>query len=1256
MSETAEKIDRISDAGIFETLAIQVLRELDKDCEAILHLGLNPVGKPVPGPTDGFGRVAGSIPSKYAIAAFTTIRSDKLEQKWLGISRVARNSKSKARKKRKVKAKGGSSESGDLIKAFNDIRSIRAVEPDAHFVVYLCTNRILDSKLMKKVWAFAAGRKQVEVRFLDQSRLRDFLDSTPEGQWLRREHLGVGVEQVSASLLRTASRASFQEYSASILAPTSQTIVTEQARRALKALENRSLSLQLLVGPSGIGKSVVGSQLHRSIIDAGRFAFWIPAEIVERSTTLGEALDAVLRSIYPTLMVGAGSRSIQIASEAAPLFVVIDDINRLAAPENALRKILGWAQPQDSTSEKASPIAAQQIVCPVWDSYWGSIPGGDTRSWVGIQAMRPFVRHESLDVLRAGLTGPVHFHAAELEQFADALKDDPILLGLFIETLTLNTDRSPAAIAADVLRSWTEAAMAELSRETHEPATSYARALEKLAAEMVVRKRLYPTVAEFRSWFGDNDETVRLLLLLAEAGHICHIGRRYPTPTFEFRHDRILEFFIAGAFARMLEDNGQDNPAAWDPFFTLFVGQAIGRRVFADGVLDQLLAHNANALIASLPYVDDGDPKYAASVKQRVRVWLMNKSSAPLQEWYHGLAILREISSKAVLEVTDGIHGGPILFEGRLRNGDAAAGAYVLASRFWPSIQAPWMEAIIAQATLRHKPKMLSELQDLLGSPDSSDATRCGALVLAGYIGNAQMIGAIGKCWATSKDKQKMVLPALWAALRCADARPEDSIGMMLPVVLELQDDPTGQTYSRQHSVLQDIGWSSRHGFTEVALKYLLDLGQTEEYLRVVVAILSEIPSATTVSFTVRRIAEWSNQAKQGGGFSPFAMSWPDQWRRWRAQGRIPDPCIDELRKMWEKQSEPEWVREYALRVWNSAAGDLDVLRSVSADDVLYESAIWYRMLKGDRGVTQDVISMLAVKPWWIEQIPKIWSEQLEAVLKAHLERHIAALPTSLWSNEDYSLAHVIRDIPAAGGENLLAEYWEKLRARPLFVQAALYVSTDRTRKLAAGALEDADKNTFEHIGSFFGFMTSGLVDRLSMKHLESLRPYFRLMDDMTIAEIVDFCGKHGLLTWARTYVLPECERRRGQYSLDGDQQRPGYIESYISQWMPSKENIFAQLDQMKGEDQHLVFRLELLSKAFLERGDSIDSFCDITREWFSVEPSIARLPVLATVIQYWGRRSDLPFLDSAYESVGDASFRPVFGDVRFMVERRSLS
>src|SRR5205807_2451486 len=60
---------------------------------------------------------------------------------------------------------------GDLIKAAGEAAGIRANHPAAKFIVYLCTNRRLDTDLMRPVYD-KAGRLGVEVRFLDQSRLR----------------------------------------------------------------------------------------------------------------------------------------------------------------------------------------------------------------------------------------------------------------------------------------------------------------------------------------------------------------------------------------------------------------------------------------------------------------------------------------------------------------------------------------------------------------------------------------------------------------------------------------------------------------------------------------------------------------------------------------------------------------------------------------------------------------------------------------------------------------------------------------------------------------------------------------------------------------------------------------------------------------------------------------------------------------------------------------------------------------------------
>lgn len=1256
MSITAEKIERISDAGVFETLGIRVLREIDEDCRAIIHTGLNVAGKPIPDPVDGFGRVPGSGPSKYMSAAFTTTSIAELEQKWLSDGRpVSKSRRGVKAKSGKRKPKHSPKELGDLVKAARNAADIRAVEPDAHFIVYLCTNRCPKTALLKKVY-IAAAQLKLEVRFLDQTRARDFLDK-PEGQWLRREHLSIAVEQLSASLLKAASEASVAEYEKSLLMPGDRLVSTEQSKRVLSALQNRSSSLYFLVGPSGIGKSVIGAFVQRDSIEGGRFALWIPGEVVDRSTSLSDALNSVLHSLYPTLAADAGLQALKIAAGGTPLMLIVDDINRLPAPQNALIKLLRWARPHESARGTSSLLPPLQIVCPVWDSLWASFRQIESQSWIEIQPLQAFLRSESLEILRAGIVGSGKLHETELDGLASELKDDPILLTLFIDAFRRTPTATPSSIAGDVLNCWVRGIAGELSAKTNESATEYLLALEHLAAQMVIRRSLYPALADVRSWFSSNSHSVRLLLLLADAGHLCRITNRDNTPAFEFRHDRILGFFIANALAGMLGNPGSIDSAVWDPFFTFFLGEGIARRTLADATLDEVLAHNPNALIAALRYLDAADGNYFGGVTERIRAWLAGRSSASPHVWHYGISLLRDTTGSAVLTVTDGLKDGPVLLEARLRNGDVRAGASVLASRFWPSSGAAWMEAIIAQAVMRHGSRMMLALQALLGSASLSDGLRSGALVLAGYIGSGQLITGVRKCWELSRSKKDLVLPALWAVLRCAETDAGEHLETIMPSLFEIEHDPTGQTYSRRQSVLQSLGWSARHGFAKPALEHLVVLGKTEQYRGIVMGILSEIPDATAVRFVVRELAQWQNDARQAGSISPFAIAYSDRWKDWRAQGRISDACAAALRKMWEDATEAEWVREYALRIWNIAARDLGTLRSIARHDVLYKSALYDRMVLGDRSVIPDIVPELQAKPWWLEQIHKIWSDELEAIVRQRLDDHLSHPPATTWSNEDVHLAHVLRDIPVPVSEKLLVDYWEKLRARPLFVQAALYLSTDKTRALASTALQDADKELLKFIDGFFGFMSLGLSDRLSLQHLESLRPYLALMDHMAIGDLIDFCGRHSYLAWAETYLLPEYERRRSESAGVEGSRETAIIEHYVVRWMPSKSQLFAQLDDLAAKELGTaIFLLQHLSEDFSARGATLESLCTTAREWFGRNPIAERLPLFAAVIQYWGTRPNLVPLGAAYHSMGDPLISPTYRDVQFTVERRSLS
>jgi hypothetical protein len=198
---TAEKIEGMTDAGQYEILATRVLRELDPDCLAVVHSGVNAQGKTIANPIDAFCLVPGSSPPRYVMAGFTLTATSDLDRKWLFDHTMYKPSR---------KRKGplpSEADDGDLIKAGLEAAAIRARHPDAKFVVWLCTNRRLATNLQRPVYDKAA-ELGVEVKFLEQSRLRDFLDVKPEGQWLRQEHLGIQADQMSEPLLRHLSRES----------------------------------------------------------------------------------------------------------------------------------------------------------------------------------------------------------------------------------------------------------------------------------------------------------------------------------------------------------------------------------------------------------------------------------------------------------------------------------------------------------------------------------------------------------------------------------------------------------------------------------------------------------------------------------------------------------------------------------------------------------------------------------------------------------------------------------------------------------------------------------------------------------------------------------------------------------------------------------------------------------------------------------------------------------------------------------------
>ena len=702
---------------MFEILAVRALREIDDDCRAIVHLGTNASGKTIRGPIDGFVRVPNSFPAKYVITAFTITAASSLQSKWLndGIPKPKISKTKRGKKPKKTAAKRSKKpEIGDLIKAADNAASIRDTDPAAQFVIYLCTNQRPDGNLM--TLAYAKGKElNVEVRFLEQSGLRDFLDGQPYGQWLRREYLGTPIDQISRQLLEEAAVINQREYAAFCLLVSNEHLIpTERAHHAYSALHDRSVSTHLLLGVSGVGKSVLALDLQKRVLEAHGLAFWIPQEVAERSLSAADALETVLRSSYPSLETGSGKKAVHVASSLGPLVLIVDDINRTSAPTNSLSKILRWGTPT-SSDDKSPALPVFQIVCPLWPSHWASFSyRSDRQAWLRIHTIQSFLRKESVSYLRTVLPRE-QLTEGEAQTFAELLKDDPILLALFVDTISRAPDQNRLLLAQNVLQSWSAAVLRELSDKTCVPVAEYMSSLEMVAETMIAKRVLYPEQRELAGWFAANHTVARAVGQLAEAGHICFLRSKEGVTRFQFRHDRLLEFFITAALSRILTSGSPYIPSIWDPYFAIFLGRALAMHPVSAMVLDQIQAESPVALVAAISYLEDpGKADCKSEILTRARAWLQSGCIQKPAKWHYAVSLLQQTVSDDVLTVTDGLPRTPEVLYGRFRNGDVEAGASVLAREFLPAVNASWLDSIIANALSRHEPRMVADLEGLL--------------------------------------------------------------------------------------------------------------------------------------------------------------------------------------------------------------------------------------------------------------------------------------------------------------------------------------------------------------------------------------------------------------------------------------------------------------------------------------------------------------------------------------------------------------
>lgn len=1204
LTATRKLVAEIKSPDAFETLATSVLRAACPAYNAIIHVGTNVDGRTVRSPVDGIDLRLHRGSRRLLLIQHTITAKQGLRRKWLA------------------------PEDGDLAKAKAIADAERERGAVREVTLVLCSSMDPDQELVREVNAVAGDDLAVDI--WPGSRIADFLDRDPEGQWLREQEFGISAVRLSASQARDIARHSLADYLPLVRR---NDIVARALDPSLTAFARDARGAGFVIGESGFGKSAALRRLGDQWLTDGGIALILDHTVIEQAATIEQAITLGLRKWTPALDAGCGRVALSLAAPEHPLLLIVEDINLSNNPRRIVERVLAWSR----AGQRGGAEIEWRLLCPVWRGNAG----------LGDNQLREHVLSRSLSVDRfepneavvavstRALAAGVTLTPLQAMDLAAALGNDPLLIGL-------NSDwKTPSP--RDAIHSYIEARIDDAADDRLLTSDLWS-ALDRCAERMVEERNIAPSWDELRTWHAADTDCLAGLRRLLDQGRIVRLGA---DGQLTYRHDRVRDHLLVRGIVSLI-DRGRFSADLWsEPYYAGLIGTAL--TVLPPGRIDDALTLNPVALFAALQVSKlDGDRQ--AHLVAAAQQWIASpgfSDSASESLRSNAMRYLMRTDAPFVQQLAICFDSSFWKLEALARNGHAGAAA-ALCRTSDPGVRNPWRDSIISHALARHS-KFVDDVIALLAKPEVKDEHLEGVLNLAGEIGDPRLCDALAARWA-AVGAPGLTTGWLWAALRCCPPIGHPLVNEVCRAWSALPSKLRGKDRDRnprwdiaEYSLPSGLG--RKPG--SATLDYLIALPKRYRGLMHIVGeIISHIDSPDAVVWSARRAALIDRRIERVGGVNLWWSRVERQWKPERNGRALSAASRAALARLWRDRRVNRLDRRAAFHIWalSPTTAELADLPALEADPILANQALRTRLAAGD----QTAVPLLRQR-LWVGERGWVWWYQVRRIGLAGLEddirRFFAARRSKNTDVGDHIVAELLMDSRSDFAAAVICDNWDQLSESPDFVQAALYLATPETIALGRAAVMGSNKpaQLLDHISMLWGVNVSDRPGVTDIAQLQGLEPLLTIIGEgefgeMRLGELFDAANRLGALAWRRQHLDPLVTA--GRFACPSDRDA-------LYATLDAEVQHTAQLNRKWLRVDHWFERRE---KELLER----DALLALIADWAINRGSELAARFLCEALSHFGERRDLILLDRLPPHVHH-SCATMIANCTYEVRRRSL-